>query len=58
LKEALLKARRDAETLAHAAGGELGDLLFITTGQGGRQESFGNLQEVVVSAQKKSWPRN
>jgi|HubBroStandDraft_3_1064219.scaffolds.fasta_scaffold195944_1 uncharacterized protein YggE len=56
LKEALQKARREAETLAHAAGGELGDLLYITTGQGGRQESFGNLQQVVVTAQKMAGP--
>ena len=52
LAKAVASARRDAETMARAAGGSLGELLVIGTGNSARQDS--QLQEVVVTALRRN----
>jgi uncharacterized protein YggE len=54
LNEAVANTRRDAEAMALAAGGSLGDVLRLGSGgaAGGLGRDNGMLEEVVVTAQK------
>lgn len=52
LGRAVASARRDAETIARAAGGALGDLLSVGSGASGRDG--GRLDEITVTASRRS----
>jgi uncharacterized protein YggE len=52
LAKAVAAARRDAETMARAAGGSLGELVVIGIGASGREGS--QLDEIVVSAMRRT----
>jgi uncharacterized protein YggE len=54
LAKAVAAARRDAETIARAAGGSLGELLVVGSGSTARAD--GQVEEIVVTAMRRNSP--